>query len=110
MQVPLGIFLNNENKLDEMVTILEALHKYVPTKSSETAAAHPVTHENITVFSQKFHEILFGGDQLTVARVRGAQRIRANSETEQGKLLGLTPVCEDWHTKLCLMGVSYYLH
>ena len=70
-----------------MVSILEALHKYVPTKSSKPATAHPVTHENITVFSQKYHDILLGGDQLTVARVCGVQRIRANSETEWGKLL-----------------------
>ena len=30
MQVPLGVFLKNENKLDEMADILDDLHKYVP--------------------------------------------------------------------------------
>ena len=30
MQVPLGVFLKNENKLDEMADILDHLHKYVP--------------------------------------------------------------------------------
>lgn len=49
VQVPLGIFLNNENKHDEMVNILESLCKYVPTKSSKTATAHPVTHGNTTI-------------------------------------------------------------
>ena len=53
----------------------------------------------------KFHQILFGGDQLTVARARGSQRIRKNSERGNERLEGLTPVCEDWHTKLCLLGV-----
>ena len=28
--MPLGVFLRNENKLEEMVDILDHLHKYVP--------------------------------------------------------------------------------
>ena len=42
--------------------------------------------KKITIFSQQFHNILL---------VHGAQRIRANSETQRGKLLGPIPVCED---------------
>ena len=30
IQIPLGIFLKNENKLDEMADIIDELHKYVP--------------------------------------------------------------------------------
>ena len=29
MKVPLGVILKNENKLDEMIDVLEILHKYV---------------------------------------------------------------------------------
>ena len=32
MQVPLGILLKNENKLDEMVEIMAHLQQYVPAK------------------------------------------------------------------------------
>ena len=53
-----------------------------------------------------FHKILFGGDQLTVARARGSQRIRINSETGVDRLQGLVPVAEDWHTLVILLGVS----
>ena len=48
---------------------------------------------------------LFGGDQLTVARGIGAQRIRANSEEGASRLEGLIPVVEDWHAKVCFLGV-----
>ena len=54
----------------------------------------------------RVHQILLGGDQLTVARIHGAQRIRANSESASGHLQGFVPVVEDWHAKQCLMGVS----
>ena len=47
---------------------------------------------------------LFGGDQLTVARAIGAQRIRSNSDGA-GCLEGLIPVVEDWHANVCLLGV-----
>ena len=52
------------------------------------------------------HHILFGGDQLTVARARGAIRQRQTSETAMGMMEGLIPVVEDWHAKVCLISVS----
>ena len=45
------------------------------------------------------NRLLFGGDQLTAARARGAQRIRSNSERPLDRLEGLEGVCEDWHAK-----------
>lgn len=48
---------------------------------------------------------LVGGDQLTVARIRGAQKIRGNSEKSEDRFDGLLPVAEDWHTKMCFMEV-----
>lgn len=67
--------------LSEMVEILEELHhKYVPTKQTtkefDVHSEEDLEHVSVTVDS--FHHILLGGDQLTVARVRGAQRIRNN--------------------------------
>lgn len=51
------------------------------------------------------HTSLAGGDQLTAARARGSQQIRCNSERGKDRLEGLQPVVEDWHAKVCLLGV-----
>ena len=41
--------------------------------------------------------VMFGGDQLTAARARGAKKSRANSTT---CLSGLEPYVQDWHAKV----------
>lgn len=46
---------------------------------------------------------LVGGDNLTAARMRGAQRIQGNSEESADQFYGSLPVAEDWHTKECLL-------
>ena len=51
------------------------------------------------------HSIPFGGDQLTAARVRGAQAAKCNSVTSAKRFDGLIPVIEDWHTKVVLLEV-----
>ena len=48
-----------------------------------------------------------GGDQMTVARTRGSQRIRSNANREKQRLKGFTPLIEDWHAKMCLLGVYH---
>ncbi len=47
-----------------------------------------------------------GGDQLTAVRARGSKRVRYNSLRGKDRLEGLEPVIEDWHAKVCLLGVS----
>ena len=97
--------MKNENILSEMTEIMEELLKYIPSKSTEeeiTIEGYPP--EKVT--TTHIHHILFGGDQLTVARIRGVIRQRQNSETSQGRMEGLVPVIEDWHAKVCLMSVS----
>ena len=49
--------------------------------------------------------ILFGGDQLTVCRSRGAQAARCNDDVAVERLDGVTPVTEDWYARLTLMRV-----
>ena len=44
-----------------------------------------------------FSLVLLGRDQLTVAEMRGTQRIRRNSYSGRGRVEGLAPVVEDWH-------------
>ena len=53
-----------------------------------------------------FHHILFGGDMLTAKHARGSKYVRSNSTRGLDRLEGLLPVAEDWHTKVCLLGVS----
>jgi len=39
---------------------------------------------------------------MTCARVKGSQRIQSNSVD---RLTGIVGVTEDWHVKMCFMGV-----
>ena len=52
-----------------------------------------------------FSKVLFGGDQLTAERARGAQRCRRNEILPKDQLRGLVPVAADWHAKQCLLQV-----
>lgn len=45
---------------------------------------------------------------MTAARARGTQWVRSNSERGKDQLQGLQPVVEDWHAKVCLLGVCMY--
>ena len=94
-----------------MAEILDSIRKYVPTK--RTTQEFDVPHgdevtgiEHISVQVDHFHHILLGGDQLTVARIRGAQSVRNNSENGRSCLGGFIPVVEDWHTKMCYLKVG----
>jgi len=94
--------LKNEKKTDEMAEIMEHLQQYVPSKrTTETFVMSG--SEPITLQMDHFQHILFGGDQLTVARARGAQGILSNSHTGSDRLEGLVPVVEDWHAKVTFM-------
>ena len=46
---------------------------------------------------------------MTAAWARGSQRVRSNSERGKDRLEGLQPVVEDWHAKVCLLGVCLYI-
>lgn len=85
--------LKNENISAKMIEIMESLHKYVPSKTSRQGMI------------ELLDSCLFGGDQLTCARARGAKRHWQDSETAVEWLSGLEPVVEDWHTKMCLYEV-----
>ena len=107
-QVPLGILLFNENKGKDMIQILSCLHKYVPTiEESNEEIYVPSRRELASMPREILHKTLFGGDQLTVARMRGAQAAKTNSITPTGRMEGFEPVIEDWHTKVVLIEVSY---
>lgn len=104
-QVPLGVLLHDENKLDEMGKILDHYMKLVPTLKAEQHVSQS-NGQVIDVDNTKFFSIHFGGDQLTVARIRGTQTLRDTHDTAIDRCEGITPVIEDWHARMALMKVS----
>lgn len=105
----MGVIIKNDNKQDDMISIMEHLLKHVPAVTVDNNVVDPESGETITVKSQKLHHVLFGGDQLTAERVRGCRRTRSNATNTAEKLQGLIPVIEDWHSKVALLKVCMYL-
>lgn len=81
LKVPLGVLLKNENVTEDMIEILETLHKYVPQCGS-AGGLKPV---------------FLGGDQLTCERIRGAKLARLQAPQPSQRLEGLSAKVEDWH-------------
>jgi len=105
LQVPLGVIHQNESKVDEMSTMMDILHKYVPTKVE--FSDDPFEDFDIEDCEEhKFHRLLLGSDQLTVARSRTSIAILADHDFKKEHLEGLLPVVEDWHAKQTLLKVS----
>ena len=104
--------MKNENKHNDMVDIMTHLQQYVPTQSTVSDVSDPKNDEEFQVTLDKFHYILFGGDQLTVERAMGAKKERNNENRGVDRLEVMIPVIEDWHTKVCLLKVrmSNLLH
>ena len=102
--------MKNENVLNDMVDIVDELHKYIPkTTSVQTFQVNTEGggSEVVTLNIDHFYHILIGGYQLTAARIRGGQGILSNSINGWERGEGLIPIIEDWHTKLCYMKVVY---
>ena len=107
------MFLKNENKLDEMVDILQHLQKYAPSTSHTREVPVPTTNEVRSLSKIALHWLLFGGDQLTAKRARGGGvRTRNNSANSADHLEGLLAVAEDWHAKVvrCTEYSFMYVH
>ena len=92
----------------DTMKILEHVQAYSPSKEVERKFAVPGKtgpEATITIKDKQYAMTLIGGDQLTVARMRGAQKIRGNSETSEERFDGVLPIAEDWHAKMCFMEV-----
>ena len=98
------MLLFNENKLDEMGQILDHYMKLVPTTKRTRQQPLP-NGDTIETDDSQFIDILFGGDQLTVARIRGVQALRDTEAKRADRFEGLLPVIEDWHTRMTAMKV-----
>jgi len=96
--------LHNEIKLNEIVKILLALNKYVPSENAEVSM-----EVNGTCYVEEEARVwpcLIFGDQLTSARVRGAVALRCFHKTSLARLEGYVAATSDWHARLCLVTVS----
>ena len=89
-QEPLGLLFKNENTTEDMIEILDHIHKYVPVEN--------IVADKGVVNSFVLSQIFLGGDQLTEERAKNAQNGRADGETKFERLEGIIPKIEDWHT------------
>lgn len=104
MQIPLGVMLCDENKLEEMGQILSKYMELVPSLS---AVGHYILpNSSLLDFDDtRFFSILFGGDQLTVARIRGTQALRDTHDQAVDRLEDAIPVVEYWHARMTVLKV-----
>ena len=91
-----------------MVCILDHIHQYIPMLEQEQRVQVTPSSDEDVLRDHRFHRVLLGGDQLTVARARSCQRGRGNSDSGMSKLSGVIPIAEDWHTAVILLTVSAY--
>lgn len=82
----------------------------MPVKSEEIQILETINDDNNeckedSMFLDKFHYLLFGGDQLTVERAHGSKKCRSNEIRGLDRLEGLIPVVEDWHAKVIFLKV-----
>lgn len=84
----LDILMKNEAKHKDMIDIMTRMQDYLGENYDEE------------------RRILSGGDLVTCERQVGAQRHLMCGNTQKERLEILEPVGEDWHFRLCLLGVS----
>ena len=95
--------MKNETKLNDMADIIEDLSQYVPVHDSTVSA--DIQGSSYNIDDSKPVKVLFFGDQLTVARARGAALLRDDDKTPLNRLEGFVPAIADWHARMCLMQV-----
>ena len=88
-----------------MGKILNHYMSLVPTVSAKGSLVLPNGSEE-EFDDSRFHSILFGGDQLTAARIRGAQALRDTQDEKVDRFEGLTAIVEDWHARMTLLKVK----
>ena len=89
-----------------MDEIMKTLEQYVPHKEITDYYHDLLSGEVISIPKRQVYRTLLGGDQVTAARARGAQRDCCNANSTSEHLLGFYPTIEDWHLKMCLLTVS----
>lgn len=83
-----------------MAEILDELNMYVPMYPYTSIQEDGEVEYHIKPIAR----LLFG-DQVTVARVRGAAILRSSHVFEPNQLGGFVASISDWHARLCLVTV-----
>ena len=102
-----------------MISILETLQEYVPRCKLEVDDEENVSGNESDKDIEKddtlddnyvLQSVLLGGDQLSSSMAHRVHVIadRVNSTNDIQSLKGMLPVVEDWHAKLCFLGVILY--
>ena len=68
---------------------------------------YDVGRRHVEVEDFSFMRALFGGDQLTAARARGAAALHATHKDSIERLDSLIPGVEDWHATVALAKVRF---
>jgi len=89
-----------------MTDILDDLSKYVPVHVA--SRTETIGDKTFDIDDSRLHQTLVFGDQLTVARARGAARLRDDDTTALHRLEGFIPAVADWHARMCLLQVKFY--
>ena len=92
-----------------MIYTIGKLHEYVPSKPVIESFSLFAGESDVEFDDKIFHQILLGGDQLTIARACGSIDALQDHITWRELLEGLLPVIEDWHAKQCLLKVRIKL-
>jgi len=95
--------LKNEAKLSDMCHIVEGISEHVPCREVKEDVF--VNGEKFSYDCSHLFQLLFFGDQLTVARARGAMTLRSLHPTTLNQLKGCVPTIVDWHSRQCFLKV-----
>ena len=90
-----------------MCLILDDLMQYCQIHDDESGTLELSNGDRLNTRIAKVYEILLGGDQLTCARIRGAQGLRKAHDCTDHQLKSYVPCVEDWHSRLTLVTVSH---
>ena len=74
-QVPLGIIMKNENKIDEMVDILTDLHQYIPMTTYTKTVDVPGTGDTEIIKLDSLHHLAMS------LQLRGLEVLKAYERT-----------------------------
>lgn len=89
LQTPLGNLFKNENVNEDMISILQEFHKYLPKLGDD-----------------KFDGQLFAGDQLTVERAVNTISAVSNGYSAEARLESMHFQLGDWHAVAKFLDVS----
>lgn len=89
--------------LTEMCSMLDSFTKYVPI--DESSKTIEINDKLYTYDDTKLIQLMSFGDQLTVARIRGAAQLRDSQTEAKDTLQAFIPIIANWHSRICLVEV-----